>query len=70
MSETNRPIPPPERELAMIEGACELLLNSKCRHCAGEVVVISRWPTEPWWPRAVEVRHERGCPDAVDTPGS
>ena len=59
------PVPPVELELARLEAAAGLvheIAAERCRHCYAEPAVISVWPGTGL-ARAVEMRHETGCPD-------
>ena len=62
---TPAPVEPPEWHLRRIEAAAALVheaVREKCRHCRAEPVVLSVWPMTGL-ARAVEWRHEPGCPD-------
>jgi hypothetical protein len=58
------PVPPVEFELRLVESAAELAAT-RCIHCASSVIVIAAHPGTGLI-RAVELRHEAGCPDNVD----
>jgi hypothetical protein len=61
---TDRPVPPVQHELAKIEAAAGLvheMVAERCIHCAAVPVVISVWPGTGL-ARAMELRHETGCP--------
>lgn len=58
------PVPPVEQHLRRIEAAAGLvheMVTEKCIHCAAVPVVISVWPGTGLT-RAMELRHEPGCP--------
>lgn len=60
-----RPVPPPEHELARIDAAAGLvreMVGERCIHCASVPVVIAVWPGTGL-ARAMQQRHEAGCPD-------
>jgi hypothetical protein len=59
-------VPPPDVELGMVEASAALvheMATERCRHCASVPVVISVWPGTGL-ARAMELRHEPGCPDS------
>lgn len=59
------PVAAPEFELARVVAAAQLLSRDPqaCRHCRATWHTIAGHPDAPTLPRAVELRHEPGCPD-------